>query len=80
MCSIALALPSDTETPFYQNVRIGDIPDGYSPKNTVYISTKTRNNSWVVIGFAQSGYIFVQKFDNLGEQRLININASWVAK
>lgn len=80
MCNIALLLPSDTEVPFYQNINIGSIPDGYIPKNTVYISMKTRQNSWVIIGFDSRGNIFVQKFDNLGEQRLININISWAIK
>ena len=80
ICNISLVLPSDTEAPLYQNTTIGSIPDGYMPKNTVYINMKTRKNAWIVIGFASDGQIFVQKFDNFGEDRLININASWVVK
>lgn len=80
ICNIGLVLPSDTETTLYQNSVIGSIPDGYSPKNVVYISMKTRQNSWVIIGFSNDGNIFIQRFDSLGEQRLININASWVVK
>lgn len=80
ICNIGLLLPSDAEVPLYNNVTIGDIPDGYTPKKTVYINMKTRQNAWIVIGFASDGRIFVQKFDNFGEDRLININASWVVK
>lgn len=80
ICNIGLVLPSDTETTLYQNSVIGSIPDGYSPKNVVYISMQTRQNSWVIIGFSNDGNIFIQRFDSLGEQRLININASWVVK